>query len=91
MKTIEQIPGMDPELKAKLQENDASTAAQKRFIAGQEEEKKRINQRFDDELAKLQVLWAGPAAPPAAMPVSDTGSKSATKTTANATGNVKKY
>ena len=45
-------------LKRQLEENDSSTAAQQTFILDQEMEKKRINQRFDEELAKLKQLWA---------------------------------
>lgn len=44
-------------LKQRLEENDSSTLAQKKFIAEQDQEKKRINQRFDEELAKLRRLW----------------------------------
>lgn len=54
-----------PSLKRKLEENDNSSAVQKRFIAEQEQEKKRVNVRFDEELVKLKQLWAL-AAPPAA-------------------------
>jgi hypothetical protein len=54
-----------PSLKRKLEENDNSSAVQKRFIVEQEQEKKRINVRFDEELVKLKQLWAL-AAPPAA-------------------------
>ncbi|WP_327079890.1 DUF4124 domain-containing protein [Polaromonas sp. CG_9.5] len=45
-------------LKRKLEENDSSIAVQQRFILDQEMEKKRVNQRFDEELAKLKQLWA---------------------------------
>ena len=45
-------------LKRKLEENDGSTAVQQKFILDQELEKKRVNQRFDEELAKLKHLWA---------------------------------
>ena len=31
---------------------------QKRFLAEQDQEKRRINERFDDELAKLRQLWS---------------------------------
>ena len=41
-----------------VEENEASTAAQKRFIADQESEKRRVNARFDEELARLRQLWA---------------------------------
>lgn len=45
-------------LKRRLEENEGSVAVQQRFIADQEQEKKRVNQRFDEELAKLRQLWA---------------------------------
>ena len=45
-------------LKRRLEENEGSVAVQQRFIADQEREKKRVNQRFDEELAKLRQLWA---------------------------------
>lgn len=44
-------------LKRQLEENEQQTAEQQRFVAGQEGEKKRINARFDEELAKLRELW----------------------------------
>ena len=50
-------------LKRVVDENVASIAAQKRFIASQDEEKKRVNDRFDEELTKLQPLWAGQSIP----------------------------
>jgi hypothetical protein len=55
-----------PSLKRKLEENDSSSAVQKRFITEQEQEKKRVNMRFDEELVKLKPLWAL-AAPPAGV------------------------
>ena len=45
-------------LKRRIEENDSSAAVQKRFIADQDQEKKRINLRFDEELVKLKQLWA---------------------------------
>ena len=51
-------------LKRRLEENENSVAGQQRFITGQEAEKKRVNMRFDEELAKLRQLW------PLAAPVS---------------------
>ncbi|MDB5779477.1 MAG: hypothetical protein JWP93_1842 [Polaromonas sp.] len=45
-------------LKRRLEENEGSASVQQRFIADQEQEKKRVNQRFDEELAKLRQLWA---------------------------------
>ena len=58
-------------LKRRLEENKGSVAVQQQVIADQEQEKKRINQRFDEELAKLRQLWAL-ANPPASS--SATGS-----------------
>lgn len=58
-----------PALKRRLEENDSSVAVQKRFISEQDAEKKRVNLRFDEELAKLNQLWTmaggGDAAPAA--------------------------
>jgi chromosome segregation ATPase len=47
-----------PKLKRQIEEVDQHIAAQRRFQENQEEEKRRINARFDEELAKLRVLWA---------------------------------
>jgi hypothetical protein len=44
-------------LKRQIEENENSIAAQQRFVANQEEEKKRVNARFDEELAQLKKLW----------------------------------
>ena len=44
-------------LKRRLEENDSNQAIQKRFIAEQDTEKKRVNLRFDEELGKLRRLW----------------------------------
>lgn len=45
-------------LRRQLAENDEEVQEQQRFIAGQEQEKRRVHQRFDAELAQLQLLWA---------------------------------
>ncbi|MBX3585902.1 MAG: DUF4124 domain-containing protein [Ramlibacter sp.] len=45
-------------LKRQIEENDHQQAAQKRFIANQEDEKKRVHTRFDDELDQLRRMWA---------------------------------
>jgi Domain of unknown function (DUF4124) len=45
-------------LKRRVDENDKSVQVQKRFINDQEDEKKRINTRFDEELSRLKQLWA---------------------------------
>ena len=49
-------------LRQKLQDNDDSVAVQNRFIAGQEEERKRISARFDDERTRLDALWTSTGA-----------------------------
>ena len=58
-------------LKRQIEEYEASVATQKQFIGTQEQEKKRIHQRFDLELVRLKQLWAaqtGGAAASAAKP-----------------------
>jgi hypothetical protein len=44
-------------LRRQVEDNAQSTAVQKRFIVEQDEEAKRVNQRFDDELMRLRQLW----------------------------------
>jgi hypothetical protein len=59
-------------LKRQFDDNEQGAAAQQRQIARQEEEKKRIHKRFDEESARLKVLWAkrqGTAAAMVAAPV----------------------
>lgn len=57
-----------PALKRRLDETDSNIAAQKRLLADQETEKKRITQRFDTEASKLRPQWdvAGPSTAAAA-------------------------
>ena len=59
-------------LKRQVEDYEQSLAVQKRFIADQDSEKKRINVRFDEELVKLKQLWAmqNPGAAAAAAPAS---------------------
>lgn len=45
-------------VRRQLEENIQSQAVQKRFIAEQEAEARRVQQRFDDELVRLRQLWA---------------------------------
>ena len=52
-----------PKLKRQIEENLNSIEAQKRFVSAQEEEKRRITVRFDEDLVKLQQLWAQRMAP----------------------------
>ena len=54
-----------PALKRQLDETDGNLAAQKRLLAEQEAEKKRITQRFDTEAAKLKPQWDVAGAPSA--------------------------
>ena len=46
-------------LKAQLDGNEASTAAQRALLQNQQVEGVRINQRYDLELAQLKRLWSG--------------------------------
>ena len=47
-----------PSLRRLVEENTLSTAVQQRFIEDQEQEKKRVNARFDEDLVKLEKFWA---------------------------------
>ena len=62
-KDVGQWPSM---LKRQFDENAQQLAAQQRFVASQEEEKARINARYDEELVRLRLLWAQ-RSPPAAQ------------------------
>lgn len=55
-----------PKLRRQVEDNEQQMAAQQRFIAAQDEEKKRVNDRFDQELAQLKLLWAQSGATTAA-------------------------
>ena len=44
-------------LKRRLEENEKNLSGQQKFIGDQEQEKRRVNQRFDNELARLTQLW----------------------------------
>ena len=50
-----------PYLRRQLEENTQSLAVQKRFITEQEAEAIRVSARFDDELVRLNQLWAAMA------------------------------
>lgn len=45
-------------LKRQFEQNYEQEGAQQRFIAAQQEEQRRINERFDEERVRLKVLWA---------------------------------
>jgi len=53
-----------PVLRRQSEEIARQAQAQKRFIADQHDEKKRITARYDEELVRLKALWAQHAAPP---------------------------
>jgi Domain of unknown function (DUF4124) len=68
---VRDLSKMPPSLKRRFDENDKSVAVQKRFVGEQENEKKRVNERFDEEKVRLKQLWVlrdAPAAPAAASP-----------------------
>jgi chromosome segregation ATPase len=50
-------------LQRQIEENERSIAVQRRFIGDQDDEKKRANNRFDEELDRLRKLWAQAAVP----------------------------
>lgn len=54
-----------PSVRRQLDEVNQSLAVQARFIADQDAEIKRVNNRFDEELARLKQLWAAQAVVPA--------------------------
>ncbi|MDB5730759.1 MAG: hypothetical protein JWQ03_654 [Variovorax sp.] len=47
-----------PKLKHQVDDLHAQLLAQQRFLADQEGEKARVNDRFDQELSRLKLLWA---------------------------------
>jgi hypothetical protein len=53
-------------IRRKAEDNARSVDVQNRFIADQEDEKKRVNARFDEEQARLKPLWAANASAPGA-------------------------
>lgn len=62
MEFYKKDPKKAPEyLRRQVEENNQSSAVQKRFIVDQDEEVRRVNGRFDDELARLRPLWAATA------------------------------
>ncbi len=60
-------------LRRQIAENENALAEQQRFVSGQDQEKRRVNQRFDAELAQLRHLWSTRTGAPA--PVADQGAK----------------
>jgi len=52
---VSKAPGA---VRRKLDDNMQSVAVQNRFIGEQEDEKKRVNARFDEERARLRQIWS---------------------------------
>jgi hypothetical protein len=57
-----------PSVRRQIEDNVQSMAVQKRFIGDQEAEIKRVNARFDEDLARLKTMWSPTAQAPAAKP-----------------------
>ena len=66
LKDPSKAPGV---LKRRAAENSERLAQQTTFVAEQQQEKQRINQRFDDELVKLKQLWTSLGQPTEAKSV----------------------
>lgn len=65
MEFYKKDPTKAPAPLRRLFENNAqSIAAQGRFVSEQEDEKKRVNARFDDERIKLRPLWVAAGTAP---------------------------
>jgi hypothetical protein len=59
MEFYKKDPSKAPQtLRRQIEEVNQSIAVQRRFIADQDLEVRRVNARFDDELARLKQLWA---------------------------------
>jgi hypothetical protein len=56
---------LPPALRRQLEDNERSVVVQRRFIGDQDDEKRRLNARFDEELDRLRKLWAQAAVPSA--------------------------
>ncbi|KQU86566.1 hypothetical protein ASC78_03015 [Variovorax sp. Root318D1] len=52
---VSKAPGA---VRRKLDDNKQSVAVQNRFIGEQEDEKRRVNARFDEERARLKQIWS---------------------------------
>lgn len=62
MEFYKKDPSKAPQnLKRQVEDNIRSVEVQKHFITDQDDESKRVNGRFDDELARLKQLWAAAA------------------------------
>lgn len=70
---------MPPKLRRELDENQKNIEAQQRFLANQEDETKRVNARFDEDLKRLKVLWAQLQALPTAAPAATSAASAPVK------------
>jgi hypothetical protein len=68
-------------VKRQIENNEQQVASQRRFIANQEDEKKRINARFDEELLRLNPLWSPNKVPAAAAVASSAPASAPSRTT----------
>ena len=75
---------MPPKLRRQIDEVDKQLNAQKRFLVDQDVEKVRVNARFDEELARLRILWAQQQGTPAPVPPAATVAVPPTATVARA-------
>ena len=50
-------------VRQRIEDNTRSIRAQERFVGDQEDAKRQVNARFDDERRRLTPLWAGGALP----------------------------
>ena len=67
-------------LRRKIGENEDSIAELQRFVLSQDQEKRRVHQRFDVELAQLRKLWDAQRMPlPGTAPASDAAAPAATR------------
>ena len=69
-----------PKVQRRIAENEDDIAEQQRYIATQQEEKRKVQQRYDTELAQLKELWAAErsaAATAAGTPASAAAAKPA--------------
>jgi len=59
MEFYKKDPSKAPQnLKRQLEDNKRNVESQKAFIANQDNESRRVNDRFDQELVRLRGLWA---------------------------------
>ena len=70
-----------PGLRRRIADNEEDLADQQRYIATQQDEKRRVAQRFDTELVQLKALWAAERAANPSTASSAAAAASAVSTT----------